>query len=408
MNYGEILSKAWKTVWKHKVLWIFGLLASCGQSGGSNGGSGNAGYQFDGGETGNMQLPQWMENFGHAFERAASDGSLWIGMTGIILALIVILLLLAVIGLVLSTIGKTGLVRGTWDVEEGTEKLTFGALFKQSLTYFWKVLGFNVLAWIGQFVLGFIALFPVLLLTIMTLGCGLLVIIPVLIAASLFINVLIQFSVVAIVGEDRGVFAGIERAWNLITGNLGPVAVITLILVIGTWLVQFLFALPVLLVAAPVAIGFINGTQQAINTGLIVGGGFLFIYILVIIFLSAILYAYLGAAWTLAFRAADKRSKGMRVAAPPVLPKPPVVDAKAKPIAPPVKAEPKAPASEPKGATAPSVGASTVKFTKEELAAKKANASETARISKDEIESGAKKIRRTSQPPAGEDLPKPD
>ncbi len=36
MDYGEVLSKAWKIAWKFKVLWIFGILASCGQSRGGN------------------------------------------------------------------------------------------------------------------------------------------------------------------------------------------------------------------------------------------------------------------------------------------------------------------------------------------------------------------------------------
>ena len=31
MDFGEILSKAWKIIWKFKILWIFGILTSCGQ-----------------------------------------------------------------------------------------------------------------------------------------------------------------------------------------------------------------------------------------------------------------------------------------------------------------------------------------------------------------------------------------
>lgn len=34
MNYGEILSKTWKVIWKHKILWLFGVLAGCSASGG--------------------------------------------------------------------------------------------------------------------------------------------------------------------------------------------------------------------------------------------------------------------------------------------------------------------------------------------------------------------------------------
>ena len=33
MDYGEVLSKSWKIPWKFKVLWIFGILASCGHTG---------------------------------------------------------------------------------------------------------------------------------------------------------------------------------------------------------------------------------------------------------------------------------------------------------------------------------------------------------------------------------------
>ena len=35
MDFGEVLSSAWKIIWKHKVLWIFGILVSCGSANGS-------------------------------------------------------------------------------------------------------------------------------------------------------------------------------------------------------------------------------------------------------------------------------------------------------------------------------------------------------------------------------------
>jgi len=28
MDYGNVLSRAWQIIWKHKVLWIFGILAA--------------------------------------------------------------------------------------------------------------------------------------------------------------------------------------------------------------------------------------------------------------------------------------------------------------------------------------------------------------------------------------------
>jgi len=51
-NFGEVLTRAWQIIWKHKVLWIFGFLAGCGQSGSSvrgNFGSGSRGSGGNGG-----------------------------------------------------------------------------------------------------------------------------------------------------------------------------------------------------------------------------------------------------------------------------------------------------------------------------------------------------------------------
>ena len=49
MDFGKILTRAWEIIWKFKVLWIFGILASCGQGTSSGGGGGgNTGFQFSG------------------------------------------------------------------------------------------------------------------------------------------------------------------------------------------------------------------------------------------------------------------------------------------------------------------------------------------------------------------------
>ena len=32
INMGEVLTKAWQITWKFKVLWIFGILAGCGEN----------------------------------------------------------------------------------------------------------------------------------------------------------------------------------------------------------------------------------------------------------------------------------------------------------------------------------------------------------------------------------------
>ena len=112
MDFGEVLSKAWQIIWKHKVLWIFGLLSSCGaQSGGGGGGSGGS-SSFNGvpgnglGENPTMNLPLWLQNFFYSIERGFEDGTIWIFIVFIVLALILLSLVLSAVFLVLRTVGK--------------------------------------------------------------------------------------------------------------------------------------------------------------------------------------------------------------------------------------------------------------------------------------------------------------
>ena len=60
-NFGEVLTRAWQIIWKHRVLWIFGILASCGRGGGGgNGGGGNSGFQTQGPD---INVPPQLEQF---------------------------------------------------------------------------------------------------------------------------------------------------------------------------------------------------------------------------------------------------------------------------------------------------------------------------------------------------------
>jgi hypothetical protein len=38
MDFGEVFSKAWKIIWKYKILWLFGIFASCSGGGAGLGG----------------------------------------------------------------------------------------------------------------------------------------------------------------------------------------------------------------------------------------------------------------------------------------------------------------------------------------------------------------------------------
>jgi len=82
MDYGEVLQKAWKIIWKHKILWLFGLLASCGRGGG--GGSGGGGSS---GNYGNASIPliqnnpfqnltPWFDKTERTFQNLVDNGTI--------------------------------------------------------------------------------------------------------------------------------------------------------------------------------------------------------------------------------------------------------------------------------------------------------------------------------------------
>ena len=314
MDFGEILSKAWKIIWKHKVLWIFGLLASCGAGNSGGGGGGGGGSRFNGapgnGSGGDFtrNLPLWMQNFFFQIQRGFEDGTIWIYIVLIVLGLILFSLLLSALFLVLRTVGKTALIRGTWRADEGQEKITFSDLLNESWHYFWRVLLFSVVLGILGMILGFILILPVILVTVFTLGCGLLCLIPLLIAINWSIQAFVELTVAAMVGEDLDILKAIERAWELLTGNLGSVALITLILYVGRFIITAITIAPLLLVITPAVLGILADTRIATIIGLAVSGLGFIIYILLAIVLSSGVQAYFGAAWTLIFRRLTGRS----------------------------------------------------------------------------------------------------
>jgi hypothetical protein len=40
MDFGEVLTKAWKIIWKYKILWLFGIFVFLWGGGGGGGGGG--------------------------------------------------------------------------------------------------------------------------------------------------------------------------------------------------------------------------------------------------------------------------------------------------------------------------------------------------------------------------------
>lgn len=314
MNFGEILKKSWTIIWKNKILWLFGVLASCAVNRGGGGGSGNfsSGNWGDNGHGNNGfdgyfpfgSVPPWLENLGRQLERAADSGTLWIYITIFVIALLCLIFILSLIALVLGVVGKIGLVRGAWLADDSEETLTFASVWNEMKPHFWRVLLFEILVGIAGFVLGILLIIPGILLVICTCGLGLLA----LWALSWLVRSFLELTTVAIAGEKLGIIEALERTWNLYKANFWNVVIMAVILSIGEFVASLIIGLPILVVIAPVVIGALAKSQAALITGGITSAVLLLIYIVVATVLSGILYAYLGSAWTLTFRRIRERT----------------------------------------------------------------------------------------------------
>jgi hypothetical protein len=317
MDFGEVLTKAWKIVWKFKILWIFGIFASCGtRSGGSyNGGSSN--FQTGGTPGQAPNLPPGLEDNLYKFLNFVATPAFLIGF----IILICVLLLLTVF---FSIIGRIGLIKGAVDADAGAEHLGFGELWKSGLQYFWRFLGLSLLIgspiiifYLGLVIGGFFILVSYIsgsrdnsffiaspiLLALLPVVC---VLICFLFLFAIVIGFISTQAERAIVIENEGILSGLRRGWNVLIKNLGPILIIWIITVVIAVVAGFLIGLPLLLVVVPAFIAF--GAAAVAGNGnnlsfmpLIIAGLCAVAYTPVSLVAYGILTTYTESVWTLTY-----------------------------------------------------------------------------------------------------------
>jgi hypothetical protein len=299
-NFGEVLSRAWQIIWKHKVLWIFGIFAGCsrgsGNFRGNSGGGGGSGGQ-----------PNFPPEVMRVFEFIQQN------LVTVIVAGCIVILLIWAVTIFLSTIGKVGLIRGTFQAEGGAEKLIFGQLFSESMPYFWRVFGLSLIVAIPILIVLAVLIAAGVTFAISASNgndaarVGVFGIVPLLIGCfCLLIPVLFVVGMIirqaenAIVLEDLPVLPAISRGWDVFRANLGPIILMAIILAVIGVIVGIIIALPVLAIVVPAAITFaVNKAQNW--TPMIFAGICLCLYIPVAWVLNGIITAYTESAWTLTY-----------------------------------------------------------------------------------------------------------
>ncbi|MDO8752659.1 MAG: hypothetical protein Q7J80_02100 [Anaerolineales bacterium] len=290
-NLGEVLSTSWRTIWKHKVLWVFGILASFARGGGgSSAGGGNSGYQTG---SGDASFPT--EQFERGIQQAAQffEQNLWVIIAGVVIIIVLSILLYAA-----GMMGRIGLIKGVYKVENGAETLSFGELWSESMPYFWRIFGMNFLIGLA-IVLIFI---PLVLFGFVTAGIGFICILPllcILVPISWVIAVVMEQAQPAMVLENLGILAGLKRGWQIVKTNAVNFIVLALIVGVGGAIISIIIALPIILAFLLIFIG--AGVLRESFTPIYIALACFALYLPVIIFLNGILTAYIQTVWTLTY-----------------------------------------------------------------------------------------------------------
>jgi hypothetical protein len=287
MNFGEVLSKAWQIIWKHKILWLFGIMAGCAGSGGTP----NLQYSFS------TDLPPQIGAYIEQFP--VEQIPLWIGIA------IVVILLLVAVSIFFGTIGRIGIIRGTLQVEGSRTRLSPGELFRGSLPYFWRVFALVLIVSITIFLVALTIMIPVVLLSAVTFGFALLCFIPflcLLIPIAWLVEAYIELGIVAIVADNLGITAALQRAWEIISKNFGPVLLMALILVLGIGTIGgLIISGPLALALVPILTIIFFSPSNVVPLVALVSILCLVIYLPVLLVLSGMLRSYINTAWTLTY-----------------------------------------------------------------------------------------------------------
>lgn len=293
IDLGKIITRAWQIIWNYKILWVFGIFAGFASgNGSSNSSNSNSSSSSNNGDFSSFGNPeQFVDQAGEFFQQYLL----------IIIAVCVVLVLLSFAFYALGMMGRIGILKGVYKVENGAATLGFGELWSESLPYFWRFFGLNFLVGLAFFVI----LLPLIVIAIATAGIGLACLLPLiclLVPVGWAVNIILEQGQAAIVAEDLTMFDGFKRGWEIAKSDIGGMIVLSLVLGIGGGIVGLIMALPLIAALAPLIFSMVSyemgdALPPTAWISLICCG----LYTPVLIGLNGVLTSYIKTAWALSY-----------------------------------------------------------------------------------------------------------
>lgn len=298
IDLGKILTRSWQIIWNHKVLWIFGILAGFANSGGGGNGGGNNGTQFERNGTNpfpNGQVERYTEQFNEFFQQYML----------IIIAICLFIFILSLVFFALGMMGRIGLLKGVYKLEQGASSLMFAELWSESMPYFWRFVGLNLLVGLVVFVIVLVLVVPFVFLGVATAGIALVCLVPflcLLVPISWAIGVVMEQAQAAIVAEDLNVFDALKRGWEIAKSDIGGMIVLSLVLGIGSALIGVVLALPMIAAMMPLIFSAASmDSFSSIPPTAWITVACCVIYFPILLVLNGVIVAYTKTAWALSY-----------------------------------------------------------------------------------------------------------
>jgi len=224
-DFGEILTRALKITWKHKVLWLFSAMPTI------------MSFLF----VPFMFLPIFFSETDPYREPFFVDQPVYV------LLFIGFSLFISALSVVLYGISSSAVTLGVLQVDGGTEKLGTGKLFEDSKPYWWRVLGVLLLIGIGISFIFMVVFGCMTMIGTVTVGLGFICMMPLFLVIYPIMMVLygfIEISQAAVVVDDIGVTDAIRRGWELVKVNFWRILLISFIVYMGIRILSSIIVLP--------------------------------------------------------------------------------------------------------------------------------------------------------------------
>jgi hypothetical protein len=224
-DFGEVLTSAGKITWKNKSLWWFGI--------------------FLGFFVLIIFLFAFIPISIPIFLRAQRMDLFFLAMAGFFIVFVVFFLVIYVASVLFQTATTLGVLRASQD----EEPIPLIQLIKNSMPFFWRVLGVMALYTSALMIVNLILQMVLLVLVVATLGIGMLCTTPLIMLQyplTFVAAAWLEQSVNGVIVDNMNIMDAVKQGWQIIRNNLLAMGLVMIVVYLGIGIVSMIVMMPML------------------------------------------------------------------------------------------------------------------------------------------------------------------